>query len=283
MQNEITNTEDINSINLYFKDVSKEKLISKEEELKLFQEYRKTKSEAIKEKILKSNLRFVIKVAKQYQNRGLPLEDLISEGNLGVLKAIDKFDETKGYHFISYAVWWIRQSIIRAIYYTGSNVRLPTSQIEPKIKINKIIYEFEQREGRRPSITEISELSGFTEKHINDVQLSSNECISVNTPTLGDEENCTVGDCISDDINETPDVTADHLVIKNEINKILDTLNNRDHDIMCMLFGLNGCYEMSYEEIARKFALSGERIRQISKGLLNSFRTKYKNNFEKLL
>lgn len=274
------NLDEINSINLYFKDVSKEGLIDKTEEYKLFEEYHKTHSESARNKLINANLRFVIKVAKQYQNRGLPLEDLIAEGNVGLMTAIDKFDENKGFRFISYAVWWIRQAITRAIYYTGDNVRLPTSQIEPKIKINKTIYEFEQREGRKPSLSELSELTGFDEKHIKNVQLSTNECISINTPTITDEENCTLADCIPDQVHETPDDLTDKEIIKSEINKILDTLSNRDHDIICMLFGLNGCYEMSYEEISRKFALSSERIRQISHSLLKSFSN---NKFKKLL
>lgn len=270
------------SLSLYLKDISKESLISKEKEIELAKRI-KEGDERAREELIKANLRFVITIAKQFQNRGLPLEDLIAEGNIGLMKAIEKFDETKGFHFISYAVWWIRQSIIRAIYYTASDVRLPTSQIEPKNKINKAIVEFEHKNGREPDMNELCKLTGFEEDYIRKVQLSSNKCISIDSPSISDEEDCTLGDCIPDESTETPDVITNKLLINQEINNILDNLSNRDHDIICMVFGLNGCNEMSYDEIARKFALSGERIRQITHTLLKQFKTQYSKQFEKLL
>ena len=270
------------SLSLYLKDISKESLISKEKEVKLAKRI-KEGDEKAKEELIKANLRFVITIAKQFQNRGLPLEDLIAEGNIGLIKAVEKFDETKGFHFISYAVWWIRQAIIRAIYYTANDVRLPTSQIEPKNKINKAIIEFEHKNGREPSMTELTELTGFDEDYIRKVQLSSNKCVSIDSPTMTDDENCTLGDCIPDENNETPDIVTNKLLIKEEINNILNNLSNRDHDIICMVFGLNGCHEMSYDEVARKFALSGERIRQITHSLLKQFQTQYSKQFKKLL
>lgn len=270
------------SLSLYLKDISKESLISKEKEIELAKRI-KEGDERAREELIKANLRFVITIAKQFQNRGLPLEDLIAEGNIGLMKAIEKFDETKGFHFISYAVWWIRQSIIRAIYYTASDVRLPTSQIEPKNKINKAIVEFEHKNGREPDMNELCKLTGFEEDYIRKVQLSSNKCISIDSPSISDEEDCTLGDCIPDESTETPDVVTNKLLINQEINNILNNLSNRDHDIICMVFGLNGCNEMSYDEIARKFALSGERIRQITHTLLKQFKTQYSKQFEKLL
>ncbi len=270
------------SLSLYLKDIAKESLISKEREIELAKRIKKGDEKA-REELIKANLRFVITIAKQFQNRGLPLEDLIAEGNIGLMKAIEKFDETKGFHFISYAVWWIRQSIIRAIYYTASDVRLPTSQIEPKNKINKAIIEFEHKNGRDPDMSELCKLTGFEEDYIRKVQLSSNKCVSIDSPSVSDEEDCTLGDCIPDENTETPDVVTNKLLINQEINNILDNLSNRDHDIICMVFGLNGCNEMSYDEIARKFALSGERIRQITHTLLKQFKTQYSKQFEKLL
>lgn len=270
------------SLSLYLKDIAKESLISKEREIELAKRIKKGDEKA-REELIKANLRFVITIAKQFQNRGLPLEDLIAEGNIGLMKAIEKFDETKGFHFISYAVWWIRQSIIRAIYYTASDVRLPTSQIEPKNKINKAIIEFEHKNGRDPDMSELCKLTGFEEDYIRKVQLSSNKCVSIDSPSVSDEEDCTLGDCIPDENTETPDVITNKLLINQEINNILDNLSNRDHDIICMVFGLNGCNEMSYDEIARKFALSGERIRQITHTLLKQFKTQYSKQFEKLL
>ena len=270
------------SLSLYLKDIAKESLISKDKEFELAKKAREG-DEIAREKLINANLRFVITIAKQYQNRGLPLEDLIAEGNVGLIKAVEKFDETKGFHFISYAVWWIRQAITRAIYYTANDVRLPTSQIEPKNKINKVTIEFHQKNGRDPSMDELIELTGFDEKYIRNVQLSTNQCISIDTPSISDDEDCTLGDCIPDETNETPDVTTNRLLIQKEINNILDNLSNRDHDIICMVYGLNGCNEMSYDEIARKFALSGERIRQITHALLKQFKTQYSKQFEKLL
>lgn len=270
------------SLSLYLKDIAKESLISKEEEIELAKRAREGDEKA-REKLINANLRFVITIAKQFQNRGLPLEDLIAEGNVGLIKAVEKFDETKGFHFISYAVWWIRQAITKAIYYTASDVRLPTSQIEPKNKINKAIIEFSQKNGREPSMDELVELTGFDEKYIRNVQLSNNQCVSIDSPTINDEEDCTLGDCIPDETNETPDIVTNKLLIQKEINNILDKLSNRDHDIICMVYGLNGCNEMSYDKIARKFALSGERIRQITHALLKQFKTQYSKQFEKLL
>jgi len=270
------------SLSLYLKDIAKESLISKEREIELAKRIKKGDEKA-REELIKANLRFVITIAKQFQNRGLPLEDLIAEGNIGLMKAIEKFDETKGFHFISYAVWWIRQSIIRAIYYTANDVRLPTSQIEPKNKINKAIIEFEHKNGREPDMSELCKLTGFEEDYIRKVQLSSNKCVSIDSPSVSDEEDCTLGDCIPDENTETPDIVTNKLLINQEINNILNNLSNRDHDIICMVFGLNGCNEMSYDEIARKFALSGERIRQITHSLLKQFKTQYAKQFEKLV
>lgn len=281
-QKKIENT-DLNSLNLYFKDISHESLITHEEEIELAKRI-KQGDELAKEKLIKANLRFVITVAKQYQGRGLSLEDLIAEGNTGLIRAIDHFDETKGFHFISYAVWWIRQAITKAIYYTANDVRLPTSQIEPLNKINKVKKEFEQKYNRQPSLEEISNLTGFEEDYIKNVQLSSNKCVSIDTPMSHcDDEETTLGDCIPDNNSDNPFEIVNNTTIADGINNILNSLSNRDHDIICMVFGLNGCMEMSYEEISKKFALSSERIRQITKGLLKQFQTQYVNDFKRLL
>lgn len=275
--------EDGDSLGMYLKDIAKESLISNEEEIELSKRI-KAGDESAYEELVKANLRFVISVAKQFQNRGVPLEDLIAEGNIGLLHAARLYDGERGIHFISYAVWWIRQRITKAIYYHGSDVRLPTSQIEPKTKIIKVSSEFERKIGREPNIDELVELTGFTEEFIRKVQLSTNKCISLETPSVSDDESCTLGDCIPDNVNPTPDTITDNNVLTEEIMKILNTLNNREHDILCMVFGLNGCNEMSYEEIARKFALSSERVRQITNNLLKTFRTKkkYSDKFRKL-
>lgn len=267
------------SLDLYLKDVSKEKLISQEREVELAQRIHAGDKEALNE-LITANLRFVITCAKQYQGRGLSLEDLIAEGNVGLIKAAMKFDETKGFRFISYAVWWIRQSILKAIYYTAENVRLPTSQIEPLSKINKVINSFEQTFGIKPSLSDIASATGFTEEYIRDLQSVSNKCISMDAPSIDDTEDCTIGDCIPNPNSANPAEDTDDSIRTDEIDRILSVMSNRDHDILCMVYGLKGCIEMSYEEISKKFALSAERVRQIHKQLLKTL--KENHNWELL-
>lgn len=273
---------DSESLDLYFKDVAREKLISQEEEATLAKAARQGDKKAL-DKLITANLRFVITVAKQYQGRGLPLEDLIAEGNIGLVKAAEKFDETKGFRFISYAVWWIKQSIIKAIYYTANSVRLPTSQIEPNAKINKLISEYERFHTTKPSIEELSELSGFSEDYIRSIQSSTNVCISIDAPSLDSSEDCTIADCIPNPNSEDPAEVTNNKVVAEGIEAILNRLSNRDHDIICMTMGLQGCNEMSYEEIGHKFNLSAERIRQIHHSLLKAFKTQYACDFNALL
>lgn len=273
---------DTTSFVLYLKEVNKEDLISPEKEVELAERIHNGDESAVDE-LVRANLRFAITVAKQYQGRGLPLEDLIAEANIGLIKAAHKFDETKGFRFISYAIWWIRQSILKAIYYTGNNVRLPTSQIEPKNKLNKIIKEFEQNEGRKPSIDELVDLSGFTEEFIRDVNSSVNNCVSIDAPSIDESENCTIGDCIPDTRTESPIELTNNSVLSDQIEQILSTFSNRDHDIICMVFGLRGCPEMTYDEIAKKFCITSERVRQITQKLLKKFKTEYGDKFKELL
>lgn len=276
--------EEKDSLGIYFREVSKESLLSKDEELELARRIQDGDMTARNE-LVKANLRFVVTVAKQYQGRGLLLEDLIAEGNVGLLRAAESFNPNKGFHFISYAVWWIRQAILKAIYFNASDVRLPASQIEPKQKINKISAEFERINDRPPTLGELSELTGYKEKFIQGVQLSSNTCVSFDTPCLGGEDdNSTIGDLIADTTTETPDISTNKTIITEEVNRILNNLNNRDHDIICMVFGLKGCHEMTYEEVSKKFALSSERVRQIVRDLLKAFRKdRYTNSFKNLL
>jgi RNA polymerase primary sigma factor len=270
------------SFNMYLKDVSHIEMISKEEECELAKRIREGDKNALN-KLVSANLRFVITVAKQYQGRGVPLEDLVAEGNAGMVVAATKFDERRGFRFISYAVWWIRQAILKSIYYTGNNVRLPTSQIEPKTKLNKLTAKFKQLNEREPSVEELSELSGFTEDMIRDVQTSTNNCVSIDAPSIDDSEDCTIGDCIPNPISDNPEAITNNNYIADRISQILEKLSSRDHDIICMLYGLKGCNEMDYNEISRKFALSSERIRQIHHKLIKDFQTKDRTKFEALL
>ena len=271
---------DTPSLDLYLKELTKTKPLTREEEIALAEQIRQGSQEA-KDKLVTSNLRFVVTVAKQYQGRGLLLEDLISEGNIGLLRAAEKFDETKGFKFISYAVWWIRQAIIRAIFKQANNVRLPTSQIEPINKLNKIASDFEQENYRKPNIEELAELSGFSEDKVSDLYTSTNFCISISTPTM-DEEDCTLEDVISNPNSEPTDVSIERETLTKGIMSLLDKLNNRDHDIIMLVFGLDGVKEMGFEEIGRKFALTGERIRQIKEKILTKFRTDMRTDFQNL-
>jgi len=269
------------SLGIYLKEVSKEPLISHEKEIELSRRIKNGDEKALDE-LVKANLRFVIFVAKQYQNKGIPLEDLISEGNLGLIHGAKLFNGELGIHFISYAIWWIRRYINDAINSQSSDIRLPTSQTEPKTKILKASTKFEQKNGRVPEIEELMELTGFDEDFINRVMLSTNKCVSMDTPMSIEDESYTLADCIPDTINDSAETKLNNDIVAEEILKIVRELNNREHDIICMTFGLNGCTEMSYRDIARKFALSPERIGQIVQSVLKRFKTKYPNLLKKL-
>lgn len=275
----ITNR-DTTSVNLYLKEVAKIKMITPEEEVELAAKIKKGDIEA-RNRLVEANLRFGISIAKQYQGRGLPLEDLINEATLGMLHAAEKFEPERGFKFISYAIWWIRQTIVRAIQYKASSVRLPTSQIEPINKLNRIILEFEQNEQRTPSITELAELSGMDEEKIKDLQSSTNFCTSVDTP-IGEADESTLVDIIANPNSDPTDKSSEQLILSEAIENILNHLNNRDHDIIKMVFGLDGVEEMSFEEIGKKFNVTGERIRQLKENALKKLRTNHLNEFKKL-
>lgn len=267
------------SLGIYLKEVSKEPLISHEKEIELSRRIKEGDEKALDE-LVKANLKFVIFIAKQY--KGIPLEDLISEGNLGLIHAAKLFNGELGIHFISYAVWWIRRYINDAINSQNSDVRLPTSQSEPKIKILKAKTKFEQKNGRVPEMDELINLTGFDEDFINKILLSTNQCVSMDTPISIEDEAYTLADCIPDALAESPETKLNDSIVSNEILNIVNQLDNREHDIICMSFGLKGCPEMSYRDIAKKFALSAERIGQIVQTVLKKFKTKYPNLLKKL-
>ena len=268
------------SLGIYFKDVSKLSMITPEKEVELTKRI-KLGDKAAANELVTANLRFVISVAKQYQNKGLDLVDLIQEGNIGMLEAAYKFDETRGYRFISYAVWWIRQSIMRAISEQCRTVRVPMSQIVNMSKINKMSEKFEQKNGRVPSMEEIEEETNLNKKKINMSLASTYRSVSLESPLRDEDVSCLL-DVLPNDNSESTDTTALKSDLIIEIERILSKLSYREQDVLRMSFGI-GVQAMSNDEIANRFGIGGERIRQIQHSAISHIRNKYKNELSELL
>ena len=268
------------SLGIYFKDVSKLSMITSEKEVELTKRI-KLGDKAAANELVTANLRFVISVAKQYQNKGLDLVDLIQEGNIGMLEAAYKFDETRGYRFISYAVWWIRQSIMRAISEQCRTVRVPMSQVVNMSKINKMSERFEQKNGRAPSMDEIEEETNLNRKKINMSLASTYRSVSLESPLRDEDVSCLL-DVLPNDNSESTDTTALKSDLIIEIERILSKLSYREQDVLRMSFGI-GVQAMSNDEIANRFGIGGERIRQIQHSAINHIRNKYKNELSELL
>ena len=273
----ITNRES-EALDKYLQEIGKEEMISVEEEVELAQRIRKGDHKAL-ERLTRANLRFVVSVAKQYQNQGLSLPDLINEGNVGLIKAAEKFDETRGFKFISYAVWWIRQSILQAIAEQSRIVRLPLNQVGSVNKINKILNKFEQENERRPSVEEISEHLDLPEDKIDEAMSVSSRHVSVDAPFVEGEDNSLLDILINDD---APMADRDLLVesLKSEINKALKMLNDRERGVVEAFYGINQP-EMTLEEIGTKFGLTRERVRQIKEKAIRRLRTTTNNKILK--
>jgi RNA polymerase primary sigma factor len=273
----ITNRES-ESLEKYLQEISKEGMISVDEEVELAQRIRKGDRKAL-ERLTKANLRFVVSVAKQYQNQGLSLPDLINEGNVGLIKAAEKFDETRGFKFISYAVWWIRQSILQAIAEQSRIVRLPLNQVGSVNKINRMQSKFEQENERRPSIEEISAETNLPEEKVDEAMSANTRHISVDAPfTEGDE-----GSLLDILINESSPMADRQLVTESlqaEIKQALRVLNDRERHIIEAFFGINGP-EMTLEEIGEKYGLTRERVRQIKEKAIRRLREGTKNKMLK--
>ncbi len=273
----ITNRESA-SLDKYLQEISHEELISVEEEVELAQRIRKGDRKAL-EKLAKANLRFVVSVAKQYQNQGLSLPDLINEGNLGLIKAAEKFDETRGFKFISYAVWWIRQSILQAIAEQSRIVRLPLNQVGSVNKINKILNRFEQENERRPSIDEIADKIDLPEDKIADALKVTGKQVSVDAP-FSDGEESSLLDVLP---NANAPMADNELVkesLRNEIDRALQTLSERERNIIEAFYGINQP-EMTLEEIGDKFGLTRERVRQIKEKAIRRLRQNTKSKLLK--
>lgn len=264
----ITNRESA-SLDKYLQEIGKEDLITVEEEVELAQRIRKGDQKAL-EKLTRANLRFVVSVAKQYQNQGLSLPDLINEGNLGLIKAAEKFDETRGFKFISYAVWWIRQSILQALAEQSRIVRLPLNQVGSLNKINKAFSRFEQENERRPSPEELAETLDLPAEKVADTLRVSGRHISVDAPFVEGEDNSLLDVLVNDD-SPIADRTLINESLSTEVERALSTLTERERDIIKLFFGIN-TQEMTLEEIGEKFGLTRERVRQIKEKAIRRLR-----------
>jgi RNA polymerase primary sigma factor len=255
----ITNRESA-SLDKYLQEIGREELISVAEEVELAQRIKKGDRAAL-EKLTKANLRFVVSVAKQYQNQGLSLPDLIDEGNLGLIRAAQKFDETRGFKFISYAVWWIRQSILQALAEQSRIVRLPLNQVGSLNKITKEMSRFEQENERRPSTEELAERLDMPVEKVSDTIQVSGRHISVDAPFVEGEDNSLL-DVLTNDDSPMADSDLNRESLSKEVDRALKQLYDREREILKMFFGI-GCQEMTLEEIGAKFDLTRERVRQI--------------------
>ena len=274
----ITNRESA-SLDKYLQEIGREDLITVEEEVELAQRIRAGDRLAL-EKLTRANLRFVVSVAKQYQNQGLSLPDLINEGNLGLIKAAEKFDETLGFKFISYAVWWIRQSILQALAEQSRIVRLPLNQVGSLNKINKAFSKFEQENERRPSPEELAEVLDIPVDKIADTMKVSGRHISVDAPFVEGEDNSLLDVMINDDSPNADRVLINESLSK-EIERVLAfTLSDRERDIVKKFFGI-GVTEMTLEEIGDEFGLTRERVRQIKEKAIRKLRPNAKSKLLK--
>ena len=260
------------SLDKYLNDVGKIELINADEESRLAKLVRQGDKVAL-EKLTRANLRFVISVAKQYQNQGMPLADLINEGNLGLMKAATRFDETKGFKFISYAVWWIRQTILQALVDHARMVRLPLNKISLQNKVNDAYLDFMQNNEREPSTDELAEILNMKEKDIQGVLRLQNHHTSMDAPIGGDEDdNMTLLDTLPCDESDIPEMDLMSESLRTEIRSNLQNLSSREREVISAYYGLNGIQALSLEEIGYKMDLTRERVRQIKERALRRLR-----------
>ncbi len=269
----ITNRESL-SLDKYLQEIGREELLSVDEEVELAQRIRKGDRKAL-ERLTRANLRFVVSVAKQYQNQGLSLPDLINEGNLGLIRAAEKFDETRGFKFISYAVWWIRQSILQAIAEQSRIVRLPLNQVGSVNKINKVQNQFEQENERRASVDEIAERVDMPVDKIAAAMKINGRHVSMDAPIKEGEEGSLI-DVMSNSDAPEPDIMLEMESLRDEIKRALQTLNERERKVIVAFFGIDQP-EMTLEEIGAQYGLTRERVRQIKEKAIRRLRQNTKN------
>lgn len=266
------------SLDKYLQEIGHEELLSVEEEVELAQKIKKGDRRAL-ERLTRANLRFVVSVAKQYQNQGLSLPDLINEGNVGLIKAAEKFDETRGFKFISYAVWWIRQSILQAIAEQSRIVRLPLNQVGSVNKINRELNKFEQEHERRPSVDEIADRIDLPEDKIEEAMKANNHHVSMDAPFVDGEDNSLL-DVLADNNIPMADKALVQESLRKEIDRAIELLNDREQKVVRAFFGI-GSPEMTLEEIGDKYNLTRERVRQIKEKAIRRLRHNTKNKLLK--
>jgi RNA polymerase primary sigma factor len=273
----ITNRES-ESLEKYLQEIGREELLSTDEEVELAQQIRKGDRRAL-ERLTRANLRFVVSVAKQYQNQGLSLPDLINEGNMGLIKAAERFDETRGFKFISYAVWWIRQSILQALAEQSRIVRLPLNQVGSVNKINRMLSKFEQENERRPSIDEISEQIDLPEEKVDEALRAGGRHVSVDAPFSEGDDSSLLDVLVNED---APLVDGQLLMesLREEIGNALKMLNERERNVITAFYGI-GEPELTLDEIGTKYGLTRERVRQIKEKAIRRLRGNTKNKLLK--
>lgn len=275
ISNKITNRESL-ALDKYLNDIGKINMLTAEEEANLSRRIKEGDQEAL-DILTRSNLRFVVSVAKQYQNQGLSLSDLINEGNVGLMKAAKRFDETKGFKFISYAVWWIRQSILQAIVEYSRIVRLPLNKVGSYNKVNETFLSFIQEFEREPTHEELGELLDMTAKEVSNMLRGNTRHVSVDAPLASDESDSTMLDVISKD-DESPDRFLMDQSLKDEVQQGLSILSPREVEVLSSYYGLNGFKALTLEEIGELYGLTRERVRQIKERAIRRLRKSYNRN-----
>lgn len=274
--NKITTRESL-ALDKYLNDIGKISLLTPEQEAEMARRIRTGDQEAL-DIMTRSNLRFVVSVAKQYQNQGLSLSDLINEGNVGLMKAAKRFDETKGFKFISYAVWWIRQSILQAIVEYSRIVRLPLNKVGSYNKVNEAFISFVQEFEREPTHDELGELLGMTAKEVSNMMKGNGRHVSVDAPISGEDGDATMLDTISSDENMSPDTSLMEQSLKEEVQQGLSILSPREVEVLSTYYGLNGYKSLTLEEIGDLYGLTRERVRQIKERAIRRLRKSYNRN-----
>lgn len=267
----MSNDEDLLSV--YLGEINRYPLLSREEEQMLIRRAL-SGDQAAKERLIRSNLRFVVALAKRYRTKDMPLLDLINEGNIGLLKAIEHFDAQRGYHFISYAAWWVRQSILKALSENSRMIRLPWNRVNELLRIERRRREMLERNTGTEDLGRIAEDLGMAEDHVRDLINLSRKPLSLDSPVSGDGELSLLGDLICDTMGESPEEAAVNHSLREHLRHLLDTLTPKEADILALRYGLKGEKSLSLREIGRRYRLSRERVRQIEKKAIMKLRSR---------